>query len=166
MLFAALILAVILITGCEITLTSTSPRTRVTNARYASSHVDHRGRDIICDNRSTTLTYRFNYQGSLDAWTSWLEGRKTGEIRGLATFTPSSPHVIHYAGDAVEVRYRINPGTAPLALDDDLPEPQSIVVVPNPEIIGFTHLKLNIRGDGKSYHYTTRSGIPVVAHCP
>ncbi len=138
------------------------------SATYSTNYSAN-GETVICDNRATTLVYRFTYQGELESWTSYLEGQKLGERKGERTFDPDSENVSALDEKGFEVSYVMSPNFAPYQNDTGASlSPQAIVVVPvpQPEEIGATKLYLTLVGeDGESQPYVSES-IPVIINCP
>ncbi len=160
----------LLLAGCEIIVTGTPPTPRpleVLEANYRTNFRDQNGRYLICDNRTTTLIYRFRYQGELESWRSLLRGQKLGEVKGDQTFYPSSRGVSRFES-GYEVTYEMGPNFAPYTSDlgTEL-SPQDIIVVPvpEPEVIGNSRLHLTLSGVGDDARYVSPN-IPVVVGCP
>ncbi len=86
---------------------------------------------VICDNRTTTVTYRFNASGDLASWQSVLIGRATGAEFGRQNFIPTDDQ--DPDNRRVRVSYEVPPFTAPLRV-----QPQSIVVTPAPQQVLFS----------------------------
>ena len=133
----------------------------ITNATYSSNYqatIDGRSRDVICDDRTTELTYSFRFTGNLNSWTSFLRGVNTGQEAGRVTLNLNSS-VVDYnqSTSTVTVRYQINAGAAPLAVS-----PQAIVITPKVE--GYTQLFLEFSGVSKAYDLLS-DDIPVLASC-
>lgn len=156
--------------GCEIVITGPiglPPDFRISSASYQtdySAFVDGVERNVICDDRDTILTYSFNYSGTLDYWTSYLQGVDSGEIAGRVTFTPNDNGVT-YTSSSVSVRYIIRPYAAPLLVGPEGVSSEAIVPVPAPRVIGESVLLLNINGYSRGYQLISRP-IPVVSNCP
>ena len=152
-----------LLAACEIIITGVyPPGFSLSNAYYLTSYRADADGDgdlefVICDDRTSELTYHFDYSGELLRWTSYLQGVTSGQIRGEATFTPDSAGV-YYGGDSVDVTYEIRAGAAPLAA------PQGITVVPVPDVIGYTRLYLRVNGYSGLYSLSSRA-IPVLRFC-
>ena len=163
-----LLFATLLLAGCEIVISGggTWPDDlRITNAGYltdAKATIDGVERYVICDDRLADLTYYFDYDGALESWTSYLKGVTTGDVIGTKTFYPGSPGV-HYTQNDVMVTYAIYPEMAPLAQQDAL-APQGIVVVPAPNVIGYTELYLRIASTSAELRLVSRR-IPVLSNC-
>lgn len=168
-----------LIAACEITFTPTpSPGFAVTSASLQTDYratIDGRDAYIICDDRRTELSYTFSYRGDLATWRSYLRGVDTGQIAGDVSFTPNDPGVEVLGPSTLRVTYILPRETAPLLQADgatpDVEHPapdRDIVVVPTPQVIGYTKLYLQMQ----SYSYTysvdenlESSRIPVVNDC-
>jgi hypothetical protein len=123
-----------------------------------SDYHDGGGR-IICDDRTTTLSYTFSYTGDLSSWTSSLIGRNTGAVSATRTFYRAD----YPAGGTVTVTYSIPAGTAPLAVDRV--GAQSVIVVPQPTVSGYTALRLTVRTSGGASGTVEFREIPVVSTC-
>lgn len=153
----------LIVTACEFTISGNIdfPNLEVSNARYATNYRTDEGRSVICDDRTTELTYSFDYQGDLDRWSSYLEGSRGGRV-GERTFYPDYRG---YGAAHVEVTYGIPPYTAPLSVDPNEGEvtPQAIVVVPKPVVIGHTTLYLSVNGYGSRAF--SSDPIPVINNC-
>ncbi|MDZ7703253.1 MAG: hypothetical protein U5L04_02055 [Trueperaceae bacterium] len=151
--------------GCDILIefVPPEPELRITDASYGTNFRDRDNNSIICDNYTTRLTYRFEYQGELRSWRSFIRGENTGNVRGERDFALTDDRRDRYGSDYVEVTYDIPPERAPLSLDAGL-SPESIVVVPNPTILGYSRLMLTVRGDDEHYDYES-DPIPVVSVC-
>lgn len=164
--------------GCDILIefVPPEPELEITAASYGTNFRDRDNNSIICDNATTRLTYRFEYRGELRSWRSYIQGIDTGDIRGDNMFSLTDSRVDTYGPDYVQVTYSIPPGTAPLSVGDGVvgdsaASPESIVVVPNPTILGYSRLKLTINGDNETYEFESgserdrNSAIPVVSVC-
>lgn len=157
----------LLLTACDIVITGGTvwpDDVIIRNAGYltdAKATIDGHERFVICDDRVADLTYFFEYEGDLAGWTSYLKGVTTGDVIGVRTFTPSSPGVTYTSQDVL-VTYAIDPGIAPLAQDDLTTE--AIVVVPVPEVLGYTRLYLRLESTGSVLRLVS-SDIPVLANC-
>lgn len=160
----------LLLVGCQVSFDLVPvPGLVLRNASYRTNvraTVDGRERFIICDNRTTTLSYSFDYTGALLSWRSYLRGRNTGTIRGDRRFTLAD--VVRPG--RVEVTYTIPPYQAPLSVNE-LPDaaaiaPESIIVVPRPTVVGASELRLEVNGIGRSVVLSGRDPIPVVDNCP
>ncbi len=143
------------------------PALEVLSATYATNYQDETTEAFyICDNRSTTLTYRFTYQGELESWTSYLEGQVLGQTKGERTFEPGGRGVVAAGEQGFEVQYVMSPNFAPYEQDNAVVSPQAIVVVPTPDPIGATKLYLTLQGaNGDARPYSSQD-IPVISNCP
>jgi hypothetical protein len=162
-------LLTLLLAGCEVIITGPPAEPlRVLEATYRSNFQDQNGRYLICDNRTTTLVYRFRYQGDLRSWRSYLRGQTLGDVRGDRTFYPTSQGVRGFES-GYEVTYQMPPFFAPYAGGDPsetvTPQAIDVVPVPQPEVIGNTRLHLTLRGVGADATFVSQN-IPVVANCP
>ena len=90
----AFLLLAATLSGCLIVTPTPTPRLEVLSATYATNFRTSDGTSVICDNRPTTLLYRFTYQGELESWTSYLEGQTLNERKGERTFEPGSNSVV------------------------------------------------------------------------
>lgn len=159
------------LSGCLIVTPTPTPVRPLTvlSATYATNYRTDDGTSVICDNRSTTLVYRFTYQGELESWTSYLEGQRHKTVKGERTFDPDSENVSALDEQGFEVSYVMSPNFAPLENSTEAsPSPQAIVVVPVPQPtpIGATKLYLTLVGeDGESQPFISES-IPVIENCP
>lgn len=167
----ALLLGVVTlaISACDVLIEFVPPEPdlAVTAASYGTNFQDRDNNSIICDNYTTKLTYRFEYSGDLDRWDSHIRGVRSGEIRGDNSFTFSDGRIDNFGDDYVRVTYDIPPAKAPLSVADGSEsgiDPESIVVVPNPTILGYSRLILTVYGGGERYAYES-AAIPVVSSC-
>lgn len=155
--------------GClVVTPTPRTPQLEVLSATYATNFRTDDGTSVICDNRPTTLLYRFTYQGELESWTSYLEGQTLGQVKAPRTFEPGDKDVISTGEKGFEVQYVMSSHFAPYEQGDAEISPQAIdvVPVPQPNIIGATKLYLTLEGaDGKARPYSSQD-IPVIDECP
>lgn len=154
--------------GCLIVTPTPTPRLEVLSATYTTNYQTEDGTSVICDNRPTTLLYRFTYQGELESWTSYLEGQTLGEVKGERTFDPGSNSVVASGEQGFEVQYVMDANFAPYEQGDAAISPQAIdvVPVPQPTVIGATKLYLILAGtDGNARPYSSQD-IPVIINCP
>ncbi len=132
------------------------PGVTITNARYETdweATVNGQLQDVICNDRTTNLTYSFRFSGNLETWTSFLEGATTGREVGRVTLNLNSPNVVwDRTTNTVTVNYRILANAAPLA------------IVPQPRILGYTQLFLNVNDFTRDYELFSND-IPVLATC-
>lgn len=158
-----LLTALIIMTGCEITVTSRPgrpPDFTLTDASYQTNFeadIEGRRQFVICDDRTTFLTYRLEFEGELDTWTSYLRGVQTREVVGRETFDSRDSRVNRYGDGFAEVEYEIRARGAPL-----LVAPQAIV--PRPKVEGYTQLFLEVNGYEEGYELSSND-IPVLASC-
>ena len=130
----------------------------ISDLQFESNHRDQNGQSYICDNKISSLTFRFAYSdfSKIAGWEAQLVGVTTARRlpRLLQTRDGGGFRVID---NHIVVDWVLTEGIAPL----------SIVVVPvnQPNIIGRTSLELLVRAtDGGSV--TLRlPGIPVVDNC-
>ncbi|MEZ4630204.1 MAG: hypothetical protein R2880_05770 [Deinococcales bacterium] len=137
---------------------------RVTGASYWSNFQDGSGRSYICDDRDSYVSYQFRYFGKLASWRSYFRGETTGLVRGDKHFYPRDQGVI-FGSDRVEVTYIIHPGTAPQRLGGSSLDPQSIVVIDNPKIIGYARLYLKLYNDDSEISYRAIEAMPILSGC-
>ena len=136
------------------------------NETYRSNYeayVDGVRTPIICADRTTLVTYGFNFSGDLRSWSSYLKGRRTGATVERATFTANS-RTVDYGSNRVDVEYTIPAGLAPQSTQDAPIQPQGIEVVPKAVVTGYTELFVDINGFGEGFGFRFR-GIPVVSNC-
>ncbi len=160
-----------LLAGCEITLVDGGPspspsveRLEVYDARYTTNYRDRSGRNYICDNLETPLTYEFSYDGDLDSWKLYLEGSRGGVIESKR-LTPRSSSVEVSKRGYIRDRYAIPRYAAPLSVQTDL-EAQDIIVVFEPYIIGESKLYLEVKDEsGRTKTFETR-WLPIADNCP
>ncbi len=129
---------------------------------------DGNNKSYICDNFVTELTYEFTYTGTLDRWSSYLQGELTRDTNGHGTFFPNDNRA-KIVGETVTFTYIITPRSAPLNIDLNSNElvSQAIIPVPKPNIIGFTSLHVDIFGrTGPSTHLDSYDPFPVIDNCP
>jgi len=168
--FALICLAALVLSACDFTIEGRidveldlPPNFTVSNATYATTHraeVEGLNQFVICDNLDTILSYSFDFNGNLESWSSFLEGEKTKEIAGKASFNASQIT----APGRVEVTYEIKAGGAPKLVAPDL-STQAIVVIPKPDVIGASKLFINVNGFSRSRPLSSNS-IPVLRDCP
>ena len=160
-----LVFAFVILSGCEIVVTNQPgrpPNFELLDANYQTNYeadVDGDGelRYVICDDRTTFLTYTLRFEGELDTWTSYLRGVRTGEVVGRETFDSRDTRVNRYDEGEAEVEYEIRARGAPL-----LVAPQAIV--PRPKVEGYTQLFLEVNGYEEGYELSSND-IPVLATC-
>ncbi len=157
--------------GCLVVTPTPEPQPpvlEVLSATYSTDFQDETtGAFYICDNRSTTLTYSFTYQGQLESWSSYLKGQRLGQTKGERTFEPGGRGVVSTGEQGFEVQYVMSPNFAPYAQGNAEVSPQAIVVVPTPnDPIGATKLYLTLKGaNGDARPYSSQD-IPVINNCP
>ena len=160
-----------LLAGCNVVVQpnpiTPPPPLEVLQASYSTNFSAPDSQPAICDNKATTITYTFRYQGQLESWNSYLRGQTLGKVSGERTFTPTSPNVSAYETSGYEVTYTLDPNTAPYKVDPSDLSPQGIIVtpVPDPTPIGTTKLHLILRGtNGESKPFISQP-IPVYVNC-
>ncbi len=139
------------------------PGIKVSNAGYSTNFtkvINGKTQFVICDDKTTNLSYHFNYTGPLNSWSSFLKGVTTGTTKAQANFT--SADIFDPINKKVKVTYGIANHVAPLAVEPI--ETTGIVPVPKATVIGYTKLFVNINGYSKS-HQLVSSSIPVVDKC-
>lgn len=144
--------------------TTPEPSLDVLSATY-NTNFSADGVAVICDNRTTTLTYRFSYQGPLENWTSYLEGQTFKEIKGERTFDPDSEGVIEVGEGGFEVQYVMSPNFAPYGQKGKALLQGAIAPLQMPVQIGATRLHLMLKGAGQEAKFVSQN-IPVVNNCP
>ena len=164
-----LALALVVLAACDIVIAPSDPDNprpgrppgfELLDASYQTNFeadIDGRRRFVICDDRTTFLTYRLEFDGELDTWTSYLRGVNTEEVVGRETFNSRDSRVNRFGDGFAEVQYEIRSGGAPL-----LVSPQGIV--PTPKEIGYTQLFLEVNGYEEGYELSSND-IPVLATC-
>jgi hypothetical protein len=148
-------------------------RVTVSGVEFFSQFKDDRGNFVICDNRNTDVSIRFDYSesqpGAFVKWKTRLFGSNdNGYELAIGDQTPSSPGINNVNG---EILYQvgIGAGTAPL---NARVSPQAVVVTPvvipfDPTPKGFTRLGLQIFDDtGTSVYAYLGDQIRVVDNCP
>lgn len=128
----------LLLSACEFTVTGeVTPSEPVvvtidtSSASYATNYravVNGKEQAVICDDRTTELSYEFSYSGDLIAWTSYFEGVNTGTVEGRTSLSLNDNRVERLSSRRVKVTYTIPANAAPLSTAIDT---QGIVVVPN-----------------------------------
>lgn len=164
----AFLLLAATLSGCLVITPTPTPQLEVLSATYATNFRTDDGTSVICDNRPTTLLYRFTYQGELESWTSYLEGQTLKERKGERTFEPDSNSVVARGEQGFEVQYVMDANFAPYEQSDTEVSPQAIVPVPVPQptVIGATKLYLILEGaSGEARPYSSQD-IPVIINCP
>ena len=163
-LFAVVGLA-LLLAACE--SGSVDPDTLVffTNQRVGSEG----GRSVICDNRTTEITYEFTYNSSLiEALRDWdqvLVGVNSGARGFERRFVPSDGEVSLLSSRRYRVETTVPGGTAPLSVNDDSVDSQAIIIVPNPQVIGRSRLEVTVRGDAGTTQRIVFPPLDVIDNC-
>ena len=163
-----------LLAGCEITLVDDVTddyeveRLEVYDARYTTNYRDDDGRNYICDNLETPLTYEFSYDGDLESWKLYLEGSRGGLIESKR-LTPRSSSVEVSERGYIRDRYAVPRYTAPLSVQAGLEqniETQDIIVVFEPYVIGESKLYLEVEDEaGRTQTFETK-WLGVADNCP
>ena len=132
----------------------------VTSASYETNYravVNGIEDSVICDDRTTEVTYTFAYSGELHSWRSYFKGVTYGQIVGDMRFVPSDPGVERLGPQELRVTYQLSPGVAPLALGPTTDElaPESTAdpvlgpqIVVEPVVLGWSKLHLEVDGGG------------------
>lgn len=167
----SLLLLFALLGGCLIVTPGPTPPPatplKVLEATYGTDFAVN-DQPVICDNRTTQLSYRFRFEGELQSWVSYLKGTELREETPHRTFTPGADGVTPSDANGYEVTYTLGANSAPYAVDNKGISSKAIVVVPvpQPQVIGNTILHLILQGaNGETANYTSRP-IPVVINCP
>lgn len=157
--------AIMLFAACEVTITpgpGLPPGLRVYNESFETDYEADLDRDgdfefVICDDRTTNLTYSFRFEGDLDKWESYLNGETDKKV-GRVTLDLGSDFVNYNPStNTVRVNYEIRRGGAP-----NIVAPQGIV--PTPKIDRYVRLYLEIDGYAEAYDLISKD-IPVLAAC-
>ena len=159
------------LSGCFVVIDDIPTIFTVTNASFSTNYQlefiednnERVQRNVICDDKTTTLIYKFTFTGILDSFRSYLSGYDTGQIPsdGDKTFTKSDINLT--SGVPVEVEYTIPARLAPLS--NDSLEPSVILR----EIKGYSLLHLDFPGASQDkislFDNSKYPGIPVVGNC-
>ncbi len=101
----------LLLSACSFTIEGTvdfdlPPNFTISNAQYTTNHGNSNGVFEICENKSTRLTYEFNFSGGNP---SWIEYINFYDNNGVFTsrFTPNNISVISQTGNFIEVAFDI-----------------------------------------------------------
>lgn len=149
----------------------------VTNARLSTNYYDGNSGNptyYICDNKTTIITYSFTYNDPFyfGGWSSQLRGYASGQIKGQVSFPASDPHN-NVATRTVTVDYQVDPGAVPLnsgagtSVQSTGVSAQSIIVVPNPSVIGRTYVDIVVKGANGAADLTGTVGpLKVIDNCP
>lgn len=160
-------LVVLVLTACEITISADPvpglpPGLDIYSASFTTDYqadvdVDGDYEFVICDDRTTNLTYKFTFDGDLDTWESYLSGER-GQVVGRETLSLGSRFVNYDPStNTVRVNYEIRRGSAPNVLT-----PQDIVI--RPKVDRYVRLYLKVDGYTKAYDLTSKQ-IPVLVAC-
>jgi len=164
-------LMAVLLAACEITITGEPgpgpvpglpPDLDIYRASFDTDYqadvdVDGDYEFVICDDRTTNLTYTFTFDGDLDSWESYLSGER-GEVVGRETLTVGSRYVDYNSRtNTVTVKYQIERGGAP-----DIVTTQDIVI--RPKVDRYVRLYLKVDGYAKAYDLISKQ-IPVLVAC-
>ncbi|HEU4741803.1 MAG TPA: hypothetical protein VFS50_09455 [Meiothermus sp.] len=149
----------------------------VTNARLSTNYYDGNSSNptyYICDNKTTIITYSFTYNDPLyfGGWSSQLRGYASGKVKGQVSF-PANDSRNNVATRTVTVDYQVAPGAVPLnngagaSVQSGGVSAQSIIVVPNPSIIGRTYVDIVVKGANGAADLTGTVGpLRVIDNCP
>ncbi len=167
-----LLLSLLLLAGCTVNVGPNPPptlRLKLLSANVATNYRTAAGTSVICDNRATTLLYRFRYEGRLSRWTSYLKGQTLGQIKGRRSFTPNSRGVVAVGERSYAVQYVMSANFAPyingVAGNTLTPSAIEVVPVPQPTRIGATKLYLTLQGTNREARFVSPN-IPVIINCP
>lgn len=159
------LLAVMLLAACEFTISGEiTLRDNIRNASYSTNFeavIDGEERFVICNDRTTTLTYSFTYEDRFTNWTSYLQGVDSGDIRGEVDLNLNDSRV-QVNGNRVTVTYEIQAGAAP-TLSEPVLDSQAIVVVP--DAVGYTRLYIRTADFANPAPLISNPPIPVLANC-
>lgn len=151
-----LLISMLVLSACDVVITGEpgpGSDIRIYNAKYSTNFDGN----IICDNRTTYLTYEFSYDGILTRWSSYLKGLNSGDVFGYDTFYPSDSRVINFNDNYVRVTYAIPPYTAPLSVPaSDTLNTQGIVVSD-----GLSRLYVKLNGLSRDYNLSSKD-IPII----
>ncbi|MBB6097886.1 hypothetical protein HNR42_001309 [Deinobacterium chartae] len=124
----------------------------------SSDHTDG-GRPAICNNRPTTLTYRFAFKGNLAGWRAELYDPR-GQIK-----PQGQDHTVAHdaaAGSEVEAQLTLTPGLLPLASGHG-----SALEVPGAQVAGEVSLQIRAYSRSASSVALIESApLPVLQNCP
>lgn len=149
----------------------------VTNAQLYTNYYDGNSSKptyYICDNKTTIITYSFTYNDPFyfGGWSSQLRGFASGTVKGQVSF-PANDSRNNVATRTVTVDYQVAPGAVPLgsgagaSIQSGGVSAQSIIVVPNPSIIGKTYVDITVKGANGAADLTGTVGpLPVIDNCP
>lgn len=135
---------------------------------YQTSYVSRTtGKYVICNDRTTNLTYGLKVRGGeATALESRLRGKTTGDIKGQVYLRPGiDPQVKLVGSNGYEVNYQINAGGTPKreGIETTNITTQAINVTPvNP---GATILELTVYGGSKRLVLTNPPEITVADSC-
>ncbi|RYM36813.1 hypothetical protein [Meiothermus sp. Pnk-1] len=149
----------------------------ITNARLSTNYYDGNSSNptyYICDNKTTIITYSFTYNDPFyfGGWSSQLRGYASGEVKGQVNFSANDPRN-NVATRTVTVDYQVYPGAVPLnngtgaSVQSSGVSAQSIIVVPNPSIVGRTYVDILVKGANGAADLTGTVGpLKVIDNCP
>lgn len=159
----------LLLSACDITFSGNvkidllPPGVTIDNAAYStnfSAKVNGVEQFVICNDRTTELSYSFDFTGNLNSWESFLEGKNTGEKAGEKRFSTTGPFVVRPGH--VEVTYEILSSGAPRLTAPELGT-EAIVVVPK-QPIGYSKLFINVDDFARNFPLSS-SFIPILETC-
>lgn len=143
----------------------------VSNVSFASdynSKADGTGISYICNDSGafTPVKAKFTYSGDLASWKIQFKGKTTGQLGTEQSFTYAGPNppggtYTESPLKTITVQYAIQAGTAPLSV-----QPQAIIVVPVPEVVGETAMILTVKNSAGVEATDTFGGIKVIKNCP
>ncbi|HWG84248.1 MAG TPA: hypothetical protein VNT60_02100 [Deinococcales bacterium] len=126
---------------------------------------DSDGDSYVCDDRATTFTYGFRFDGSLASWTYELDGRETDGPVNTVTVAAPGAGVTRYGptNEYFTHSFQVAAGMSPRSVKA---RPASIVIVPkDPKLVGSVFLRLTFKttnGNTVSFRFPS---IPVVQNC-
>lgn len=146
--------------GCIIVDTSF----RITTASAFTNFQSSSGESFVCDNKQTIVSYTFKYSDAslFTGWDSFLKGYASGEIKGLVSFDASDSRN-NPSTRTVAVDYLVQPGAIPLSLDKV--NPQAIIIVPTPSVIGRTYVVVRAKATTGNKEFAI-GPIRVIDNCP
>lgn len=163
--FSVFLLLTLLISACDISVSLGGGVVSITSASFESRYA-HDGRSVICDDRSTRLDVELSFVGAPTHAVFFLEGSSGGYVE-LRTLELSGNQV---TSGHIKTTVSVGRQAAPLSsasvgssVSDEV-SPLAIIVVPRPEIIGYTRLGISLRGPDNAA--SVHSGlIPVLRAC-
>ncbi|WP_018465135.1 hypothetical protein [Calidithermus timidus] len=157
----------LLLAACTITIDISQgriPGLYVKILGYETEYKDSKGGSYICDNTFTTGRYNFRFEGDLDRWESVFVGQTTGERSTVSTYVYGDNTYVEDPPGYIQVNFAFGPGAAPYLVSGQ--QMSKIVVVPTPNIIGYTQLELTFYNSAGNSGKVLLKGIPVIDNCP